>query len=318
MEVQQEQTIEKIPKEFVGKRFDLYLSVVLKEFSRSQIKKFIELENILVDNKPFKPSRIISGSETVIVRIPPAVPSDIIPQNIDLDIIHEDKDIIVVNKQAGLTVHPGAGIKNGTLVNALLYKSKDLSGIGGKIRPGIVHRLDKDTSGVIVAAKNDFSHRHLSEQFKDRTIEKEYIAIVVGEMKKSSGIFDSPIARNPNNRIKMTTKIKDGRASITNWEIIRNFKGYTFVKAEPKSGRTHQIRVHFAENGFPILCDKVYGNIKGKHFGMSSIKNLIKRQALHARKICFKHPRTNESVQFEASIPDDIKSVLDFLEEKSL
>ncbi len=317
MEATQEQIIEKIPDEFVGIRFDLYLPEVLKDFSRSQIKKFIEEKNILVDNKPFKPSRIISGSEKVFIKIPPPTPLDIAAENIDLEIIHEDKDIIVVNKQAGLTVHPGAGVTNGTLVNALLYKSKDLSGIGGKIRPGIVHRLDKYTSGVIVAAKNDFSHHHLSNQFKERTVIKEYIAIVVGEIKKSSGIFDSPIARNPNNRIKMTTKVKEGRASLTKWEVLKRFKGYTLVKAEPKSGRTHQIRVHFAENGFPILCDKVYGNSKAKHFAMSAISKLINRQALHARKLGLIHPRTEKYLEFEAPVPQDIETTLDFLGEKS-
>lgn len=314
----QEQIIKRIPKEFIGKRFDLFLPSILKDFSRSQIKKFIEEKNILVNDKPFKPSLIISGSEKVLINIPPPTPLDLVPEDIDLDVIYEDKDIIVVNKQAGLTVHPGAGVKNGTLVNALLYKTRDLSGIGGKIRPGIVHRLDKDTSGVIVAAKNDFSHRNLSDQFKDRTVVKEYVAIVVGEMKKLSGVFDSAISRNPNNRVKMTTKVSGGRTALTKWEIIKKFKGYTFVKARPKSGRTHQIRVHFAENGFPILSDKVYGSKNAKHFAMTSLKGLVKRQALHAKKLGLNHPRTGEPLEFEAPIPEDIKSALDFLREKSL
>lgn len=309
--------IDKIPDEFIGKRFDSYLPLVLKDYSRSQIKKYIENEYILIDKKPFKPSRIISGGEKVFVNIPPSLPTDIEAQNIELDIVYEDKDIIVINKPAGLTVHPGAGVQKGTLVNALLFKVADLSGIGGEIRPGIVHRLDKDSSGLIVAAKNDYSHRDLSDQFKNRTVKKEYIALVVGEMKKSSGVFNRPITRDPNNRVRMTAKLLKGRAALTNWEVIKKFKGYTFVKAEPKSGRTHQIRVHFAEGGFPLLGDKVYGNSKSKHFGMTNLKNLISRHALHALKLGFKHPFTKEFIQFETSIPDDIKSVLEYLEDKS-
>ncbi|MGH7885451.1 MAG: RluA family pseudouridine synthase [Thermodesulfobacteriota bacterium] len=317
MELPSTLIIDKIPDEFIGKRFDSYLPMVLKNYSRSQIKKYIENEYILIDKKPFKPSRIISGGEKIFVNIPPSLPADIAAEDIELEVIYEDKDIIVVNKPAGLTVHPGAGVKNGTLVNALLFKVADLSGIGGEIRPGIVHRLDKGSSGLIVAAKNDYSHRSLSDQFKNRTVKKEYVAVVVGEMKKSSGIFDKPITRDPNNRVKMTTKLLDGRASLTNWEVIKRYRGYTFVKAEPKSGRTHQIRVHFAEGGFPLLGDNVYGNNRSKHFGETNLKNLISRQALHAVKLSFRHPFTQELLQFEAPIPGDIKSVLEFLEEKS-
>lgn len=317
MDIEKEGIINTIPKKYVGRRFDLFLSEVLKNYSRSSIKKYIEDEFILINGRPFKPSRIISGDERVSINIPPPVSSEITPEKMDLNIVYQDSDIAVVNKPAGLTVHPGAGIKNGTLVNGLMFQIEDLSGIGGELRPGIVHRLDRETSGLIVVAKNDTAHRALSEQFKKRVVIKEYVAIVVGELKNSSGKIDLPISRNPNNRIKMTTKGKGGRTSLTYWEVIKKFKGFSFVKVQPRSGRTHQIRVHFAESGFPILGDKVYGNFRKKYSGIVALENIIKRQALHARRLSFIHPASQKEMQFEAELPEDINSALRYIEEKS-
>ena len=225
--------------------------------------------------------------------------------------------IVVVNKPAGMVVHPGAGVKSGTLVNALLYKCKDLSGIGGKIRPGIVHRLDKETSGVIVVAKNDKSHNSLVNQFKSRTVKKRYIAIVQGNIKEESGEFSSQIGRDPINRIKMSSKSKSGRESLTLWKVIERFQVATLVEAEPKTGRTHQIRVHFSENGHPLLADKVYGHKKQKNNLLSAAAKEIGRHALHASLIGFKHPESGEWIEFTAPTPDDMNQALKYLENTS-
>lgn len=318
MDKLKQDVIDTIPDKYIGKRFDLFLSEILTEYSRSQIKKYIEHEYILIDGKPFKASKIISGNERVNVKIPPPSTTEIIPENMALDILYEDVDIVAVNKPAGLVVHPGAGINRGTLVNALMFEIDDLSGVGGEIRPGIVHRLDKDTSGVIVVAKNDSAHRSLSEQFKKREVTKEYFAIVIGELKEDSGTFDKPVSRDPGNRVRMTTRMENGRQALTGWEVVKKYKGFTFVRAIPKTGRTHQIRVHFADAGFPILGDSVYGSSKSRYFGKVSLEKIINRQALHAGKLGITHPLTAEKMLFEAGLPGDIKSVLDYLEEKCL
>ncbi|NIP31459.1 MAG: RluA family pseudouridine synthase [Candidatus Dadabacteria bacterium] len=299
---------------YIGKRADYFLSEILTDFSRTQIKKFIENKCILINEHSFKPSRLIIGNEVIDINIPPPEKSELIPQRMDLEIIYEDKDLIAINKPAGLVVHPGAGIKQGTLVNALLYMCKDLSGIGGELRPGIVHRLDKETSGVIVAAKNDYSHRNLVDQFKNREVHKKYIAIVIGEINKHKGTFKSFIGRHKTNRIKMSSSSSNGREAVTNWEVLKKFKNYTLISAEPKTGRTHQIRVHFSANGFPILGDKLYcrKNINlpyNKH-----LRNIIKRHALHALELEIKHPRTNKLIRFKAEMPKDIKEVIKLLE----
>lgn len=306
--------ISTIPEKFIGKRVDVFLSDYLPDHSRTQIKNYISNKNVLINNKSFKPSRILTGNEVINISIPPPEPSQLFPQDLSIEVLYEDKDIIVVNKPANLTVHPGAGIKQGTLVNGLLFLCNDLSGIGGELRPGIVHRLDKETSGVIVAAKNDFSHRNLSDQFKSRVIYKKYICIVVGEIKNEEGMFNTSIERHKTNRIKMTSMSGNGRVAETKWNLIKRYKGFSYLEAEPKTGRTHQIRVHFADNGYPILHDKVYGNKGYKSDVQNRLKKLISRHALHAKELGFTHPRTNEYMKFEASIPKDMLDVIDFLE----
>ena len=317
MEPSEEKNITEIPREFAGQRADVFLSGLLTELSRSSIKRHIEQGNILIDRKTFKPSKIISGGESLSVKIPPPEPCGVEGEEIDIEVVYEDSDIIVVNKPAGMVVHPGAGVKSGTLVNALIHMCGDLSGIGGKMRPGIVHRLDKETSGVMVVAKNDRSHGSLSDQFKTRETKKEYTAIVSGEMKKNSGVFSSPIGRSPSNRVKMTSFSKAGRDAETRWEVVERLRGATLVSAWPKTGRTHQIRVHFSENGFPVLADKVYGGKKSRPRNSGTPEALIKRHALHAKSLGFTHPVTQKRIEFSAEIPEDMVSAINFLRRKN-
>jgi 23S rRNA pseudouridine1911/1915/1917 synthase len=311
---QDRQEIFEVTEELSGERADIVLSHFLSEHTRSQIKKLIDDQNVLVKGKPIKPSKKFDQGEIVHVTLPAPLSIDAEPENIALNIIYEDSSIVVVNKPAGMVVHPGAGVKSGTLVNALLFKCDDLSGIGGKIRPGIVHRLDKDTSGVIVVAKNDHSHHSLVDQFKSRTIKKRYLAIVEGNLKNDSGSFDSAIGRDPIHRIKMSSKSKTGRASLTFWNVLNRFESACLVEAEPKTGRTHQIRVHFSENGYPILADKVYGHKRQKNIILSKGEKMIGRHALHASKIGFTHPANDKWVEFTAPIPEDMKQALDYFE----
>jgi len=303
-----------VTEELSGKRADIVLSHFLSDHTRSQIKKLIDDNHVLVGGKPIKPSKKFDEGEIVEITLPEPESIDAEPENIDLEVLYEDKSIIVVNKQARMVVHPGAGVKSGTLVNALLYKCDDLSGIGGKIRPGIVHRLDKDTSGVIVVAKNDQAHNSLVNQFKSRTVKKKYLAIVEGSPKSDSGSFDSVIGRDTINRVKMSSKTKSGRESLTLWKVLKRFGPAALVEAEPKTGRTHQIRVHFSENGYPLLADKVYGNKKQRNKFLSVAEKKIRRHALHAAQIGFKHPATQKWVEFTAPLPDDFKEALQYLE----
>jgi len=313
MEQERQETFE-VTEELSGTRADIVLSHFLTTHTRSQIKKLIDDHHVLVEGKPIKPSKKFDKGEVVHVTLPAPVSIDAEPEDLDLEVLYEDSFIIVVNKPAGMVVHPGAGVKRGTLVNALLFKCDDLSGIGGKVRPGIVHRLDKDTSGVIVVAKNDHSHNSLVSQFKSRTVKKRYLAIVEGNIKRESGSFDSVIGRDPVHRIKMSSKSKSGRESLTFWKVLKRFESACFVEAEPKTGRTHQIRVHFSENGYPILADKVYGNKKQKNKVLSSAEKIIARQALHASMIGFYHPQNEKWVEFTAPIPQDMKRALEYFE----
>ena len=313
MKPPEEKNVTEIPLEFAGQRADVFLSDFLTDLSRSSIKKHIERGNILIDRKMFKPSKIISGGESLSVNIPPPEPCGVGGEEIDIEVLYEDRDMIVVNKPAGMVVHPGAGVTGGTLVNALVHMCKDLSGIGGEIRPGIVHRLDKETSGIMVVAKNDRAHKGLSEQFKSRETEKEYAAVVSGEMKRSSGVFSSPIGRSPSNRIKMSSSSKAARDAETRWEVVERLCGATLVSVWPKTGRTHQIRVHFSENGFPVLADKVYGGKKSRPRNSGIVGSLIKRHALHAKSLGFTHPATGKWIEFSAEIPEDMISAINFL-----
>lgn len=282
-------------------RLDLYLlQKIPAKISRSFLQKAIKEGKITVNGKPQKPSYRVKVKDVIFVPEPePATIPSIEPEPIDLEILYEDHDLIVINKPAGMIVHPIPSHTSGTLVNALLYHCKDLQGIGGELRPGIVHRLDKDTSGVMVVAKNDLSHRNLSQQFKDREIFKMYLALVRGRIDEPQGEIKVSLARHPVLRTKMSVN-ETGRFAITLYKVLRYFGDTaSLVIAYPKTGRTHQIRVHMKYIGHPILGDKLYGN----SFGAS-------RQMLHAAKLGFYHPRTDKWLSFIAPLPDDFKDLI--------
>jgi 23S rRNA pseudouridine1911/1915/1917 synthase len=289
-------------------RLDLYLSNELDEISRTYIQKLIKENLVKVNGVHKKSSYLVKEGDTIKVELPEPKKLEIIPENIPLDIVYEDKDLAVINKPQGMVVHPAPGNYSSTLVNALLYHMDSLSSINGIIRPGIVHRLDKDTSGLLLIAKNDFTHRQLSNQLKERYIHREYIAIVHGILHNDSGRIDAPIGRDPRNRKKMTVISKNSKEAITNYWVLDRFSKYTFAKVRLETGRTHQIRVHFSYINHPIVGDPLYSSGKNEF-------NLDK-QLLHARKIGFVHPRTKEHMEFECDIPEPFKGIVDKLSKR--
>ena len=303
----------RVPPEWAGIRADVAFAHHLSPLTRTQVRKMMRSGLILIEGEPAKPSKKLSGGEMVQVTIPPPEPIDVKPEDIYVPIVHEDGDIVVVNKPSGMTVHPGAGVIEGTLVNALLSKCPDLSGIGGVLRPGIIHRLDKDTSGVMVVAKNDDAHLRLSKQFEARTVEKVYLAVVVGDIKGDSGVFDRPVGRHPTSRVKMSVRSKTPRSAITHWRVLERHGGATVLEVRPKTGRTHQIRVHFKEHGYPLLGDRVYFLKKFPTHTLKSLSAELGRHALHAASIGFDHPRSGERVVYEAPLATDIRDVIDAL-----
>lgn len=275
-------------------RIDKFLTTQLGDFSRSKVQQLISEGLVLVNEEEIKANYKIENGDTITVTIPEPEEIDIKSEDIPLEIIFEDEDIVIINKTQGMVVHPGAGNPDGTLVNALLYHIDDLSGINGEIRPGIVHRLDKDTSGILVVAKNDTAHVHLSEQLQNRTVKRTYWAIVHDQIPHEHGTVDAPIGRDPNDRQKFTV-IKDGKEAITHFKVLEHFEKYTFVEISLETGRTHQIRVHFNYIKHPVAGDEIYGprkTLKGKG------------QFLHARALEFIHPRINEVMRFEADLPE--------------
>ena len=300
-----------------GIRLDTYLSQRVFELTRSQIKKLLQEHLILLNHLPSKPAVRLRKGNVVTGSIPPPRRLDVIPQDIPLDILHEDPWIIVVNKPAGMVVHPGAGIDSGTLVNALLFHCSDLSQINGVIRPGIVHRLDKKTSGVMVAAKNAMALHHLSLQFKKRQVRKRYIALVHGEMRESQGVIEAPLGRHPKERKRISVHTRKGRSAITQWRVIKRFKGLSLLEVIPKTGRTHQIRAHFSSRGHPIVGDPEY--CRGKWIQRitdSQVRERISalgRQALHSERLGFIHPRSGEFMEFNVPLPDDMAQIIRFL-----
>lgn len=287
-------------------RLDVFLSKST-DFSRSRLQKIIENGEIFVNGKVVLKSKyLIQVGDEISFKIPPPGEINAIPENIPIDIIYEDEDIIVVNKSRGMVVHPAAGNVGGTLVNALLFHSKNLSGINGKIRPGIVHRLDKDTSGVMVVAKNDKAHLSLSEQISSKEAKRIYLAIVRGNLKEDFGEIEGYIGRHPKDRKKMAVVTKNGKYALTKYKVIERFKNYNFAACELKTGRTHQIRVHMAHIGHPLICDPLYGYKKGDSFK-------IEGQALHSAKLILTHPTLNKKMEFFSKLPNDMKNVLDFL-----
>lgn len=299
----------KINEESVGKRIDSFIPSIKKDISRSMVQKLIEEKNIKVNGKETKHSYKLKLNDEIEISIPEAKEIDLKAQDIPLDIIYEDDDIIVINKPKGMVVHPANGNPDGTLVNAVMAICKDsLSGIGGEIRPGIVHRLDKDTSGAIIVAKNDKAHVNLSEQLKEHKVKKTYLALVRGIIKENEATINMPISRSNKDRKKMDVN-KEGKEAITHFKVLRRYKNkYTLLQINLETGRTHQIRVHLSYIGYPIIGDEVYSNGKNEWD--------IKGQCLHAWKLEFMHPITKEKISLEAEIPEYLKNILKELEEE--
>lgn len=301
-----------IPEEAKGKRVDLYLSGLEEiSLSRSRIQRLIKEGSITINGERVKSNHNVRPGEKVSVVIPAPQSLEAFPEDIPLDVYYEDDSVILINKPPGMVVHPAVGNWSGTLVNALLFHCNNLSGIGGKIRPGVVHRLDKDTSGLIVFAKNDKAHRILSKQIKGRLIKRRYIAIVLGDL-AGSGKIEVPIGRALADRKKMSVKTKKGRGAVTHYKVIKRLGGITLVEVTLETGRTHQIRVHFSHIKHPVLGDPVYGGRPQDFFQNKNkgLKTMLKRQMLHAETLGFFHPETGEYVEFSSPIPPDMEEVL--------
>lgn len=292
-----------------GERLDVFLTRKWPDFSRSHIQKLIAKGEVVTVGKVRKANYKLALGDEVKITLPEAVPVAIEAENILLDILYEDDDIIVVNKARGMVVHPAAGVNSGTLVNALLYHCDDLSGINGEIRPGIVHRLDKDTSGVMVCAKNDKAHVNLAEQIRTKAAHRIYLAIVNGNIKEEAGIIKGDIGRHPIERKKMAIVKENGKPAVTHFKVLERFGDFTLVECKLETGRTHQIRVHMASIGHPLVNDPKYGPKKSSPFA-------IKGQALHSHELTLTHPTSGEEMHFTAPLPDDMEKILLFLRDK--
>ena len=289
-------------EESKNQRLDAFLASSLDGLTRSQATRLIESGEVAVNGRAVSKSYKLAGGEDIAVTLPEPEPVEAVPQDIPLDVVYEDADVIVVNKPSGMVVHPAPGHPDGTLVNALLYHcAGTLSGIGGALRPGIVHRIDRDTSGLIIATKNDAAHQYLSAQLADHTLARTYECIVVGALREDRGTVDAPIARHPTDRKRMAV-VAGGREAVTHWEVIARYPGYTHVRCRLETGRTHQIRVHMAYIGYPILGDTVYG-AKKEVPGLTG-------QCLHAVGLRFLHPRTHEVVELSCPLPEEFTRML--------
>ena len=290
-----------------GERLDAFLARCIDGMSRSGAQKLLEEGCVLLNGKPGKKNDKLNIGDEIQVTIPDPKPTEIVAKDIPLDIVYEDADVLVINKPKGLVVHPAAGHQDDTLVNGLLFAlGNDLSGINGELRPGIVHRIDKDTSGLLAVAKNDLAHAVLASQLKDHSMARTYEAIVCGSFREDKGTVDAPIGRHPSDRKKMCVTARNSRNAVTHWEVVRRYRGYTHIRCHLETGRTHQIRVHMAHIGHPLLGDTVYGH-KKPELGQDS-------QCLHAGLLCFRHPRNGQPVMVTAELPDYFKAVLQKLE----
>ena len=297
-----EEIILKVTEENTGERIDKYLSTVIEGKTRSFIQGLIEEKAVTVNGKIIKSNYKVKINDEVVVILPEPIELDVKAENIKVDIVYEDSDVIVVNKPKNMVVHPAPGNYSGTLVNGLLYHCKDLSGINGVIRPGIVHRIDKDTTGILVVAKNDEAHNSLAKQFKDHSIKREYYALVEGRFSKESGTIDKPLGRNKKDRLKMDI-VEDGRRAVTHYEVLEQYdKGVSLIKCTLETGRTHQIRVHMASIGHPLVGDQTYGFKKQKF--------KIEGQALHAKTLGFIHPSTGEYIEFTSDLPEYFEELI--------
>lgn len=319
-----------VTEEHAGKRIDLFLTLVLDGYSRVFLRRVVASDEVKVDGRPVKPAFKVFPGQVIEINLPPPPTDGPIPEDIPLDIIYEDDCMVVLNKAAGMVVHPAKGHWSGTLTSALAHHFQSLSDAGGPTRPGIVHRLDRDTSGVIVIAKTNEVHFKLCAQFEAREVSKTYLAIVSGTLDRDRDRISQPIGHHPYQRDKMAIRAghPSSRDAETYFEVVKRFKGYAFLNVNPKTGRTHQIRVHLAHIGCPILCDRLYGGhasitrgqLQRRHVrGLPPLPTdsevIINRQALHAKRIEFRHPKTGEMMAFEAPMPDDFKLALTILEE---
>lgn len=287
-----------------GERLDKFLSIIYPEFSRAFFQKLIKSKQVSVNETPQKASYCVKIDDIVTVEIPDAVETTIEPENIPLDILYEDDDVLIVNKPKGMVVHPSAGHYSGTLVNAIMYHCKDtLSGINGEIRPGIVHRIDMDTTGSLIVCKNDEAHVNIAQQIKEHSVNRIYVGIVCGNVKEDSGTVEGAIGRHPIERKKMAINEKNGKPAITHYRVLERFKNYTYMQFKLETGRTHQIRVHMASIGHPLLGDTLYssGRLPFKH---------LQGQCLHAKTIGFIHPKTGEYMEYSAPLPEYFEKLL--------
>jgi len=298
-------------------RLDLFICQELGGETRATVQRLIGAGNVLVDGKTARPSLKLKGGERIQVEIPAPLPAEPQPEAIPLEVLYEDGDLIVINKPAGMVVHPGAGNSSGTLVNALLAHCSDLSGIGGELRPGIVHRLDKDTSGVLVAAKSDRAHQSLSHQFSVHSVKRIYQALVYGSPKEDGGKIEGIIGRHPTERVRLSGKAKSGKHAVTRWRVKERYGRVSLLELRLETGRTHQIRVHLSEAGHPLLGDPLYPD--GGRFNnladplLRKMISALGRQALHARTLGFIHPVTGEFMEFTTELPEDMAALIDYL-----
>lgn len=298
-----------ITEEMAGERLDKAIAGIEPDWSRMRVQAWISNSRVLVNGKVKKESYRVKVGEKVEIDIPEVIDSDILPEKIPLEICYEDEDVLVVNKPRGMVVHPAPGHYSGTLVNALLYHCKqDLSGIGGVARPGIVHRIDKDTSGLLMVAKNDLTHHSLAEQLKEHTITRMYLAVVHGVIRHERGLIEAPIGRDPKDRKRMAVEHRNGKHAITHFTVLERFSKSTYVECKLETGRTHQIRVHMKSIGHPLIGDPTYGPVKNKYGFLG--------QALHAEVLGFTHPRTGKRIELKAKPPLDFAQLMDKLRQE--
>ena len=292
-----------------GERLDKLLTEALEEesVSRTQVQDWIRNGHVQVDGRTVKPNYKVALEDRIMVTPPPTESTEIEPQDIPLDVIYEDSDVIVINKPRGMVVHPAAGHPDGTLVNALMHHCKDLAGVGGELRPGIVHRIDKDTTGLLMAAKNDLAHHALADQLKEHTVTRKYIALIHGNLPHDHGTIDAPIGRDPQDRKLFKVTDRGGKHAVTHFAVLERLGDFTVVELKLETGRTHQIRVHMKYIGYPLAGDPVYGRNK---------TIALPGQALHAAVLGFKHPRSGEYLEFEAPLPDDMRHELEGIRQR--
>ncbi|MEO8434167.1 MAG: RluA family pseudouridine synthase [Pyrinomonadaceae bacterium] len=302
----------RVKEEDAGQRLDLYLAAHIEGWSRARLQRAVADGEVLLGGRIEKPSYKLKTGDEIEADLVTAARSSFAPENIPVEAIYEDDDLIVINKPAGMVVHPAAGIQSGTLANALAYHFQDLSSSGGTIRPGIIHRLDKDTSGLLVVAKTEVAHENLADQFRDREIFKSYIALVHGSLARDSGSIDEPIARDPRHRTRMAV-VRGGRPSISHYKVRRRYERFTLLDVEIKTGRTHQIRVHLAWINHPVVSDPVYGGGRDKTVADAQLRariSRLERQFLHAEQLGFRHPRTGAEMKFTVALPDNLQQFL--------